>query len=95
MSHSHTQSQGNPTRDEPGPFTFMVNMLQLHNRTTITPSGEWDMRGSSDKSARSSLKIILKTLPFKGLKKPVSHESAAVLEGLLGAGQGGEGSNLG
>ena len=60
----------------------------------MTPSGEWDMRGSLDKSARNSLKIILKTLPFKGLKKPVSHESAAVLGGLLGAGQG-DGGYLG
>ena len=58
---SRTQSQDNPTRDEPGPFTFMVNMLKLHNRTTTARSGEWDMWGSSGKSARSSLKIILKT----------------------------------
>ena len=76
MSHSHTHSQGNPTRDEPEPFTFKVIMLQLHNRTTQ----------HQVENGTSSLKIILKTLPFRGYKKPVSHESAAVLEVLLSAG---------
>ena len=41
LSQSHTKSQDNPTRDEPGPFTNMVTVLQIHNRIIKTPSWEW------------------------------------------------------
>ena len=41
LSQSHTKSQDNPIRDEPGPFTNMVTVLQIHNRIIKTPSWEW------------------------------------------------------
>ena len=44
MSHSHTQGQGNPTRDEPGPFTNMVTVLQIHNRIIKTQAGTGSIR---------------------------------------------------
>ena len=53
----------------------------------MTPSGEWDMRGSLDKSARSSLKIILKTLPFKGLKNLLVMSQLLFWEGFLAQGR--------